>query len=131
MVDRGRDRVVIVDVVDSSQPLRVSIPVGFDAPLGDFQPFLAFFPDDTLDELREVGAYTLTKQQQAGHRQRGYYVLDLEGLDVRAVGAPVSGPSGSVLAALLLVAPRTRLPKSREVTVGTALRTAAAILASA
>jgi DNA-binding IclR family transcriptional regulator len=131
MVDRGRDRVVIVDVVDSSQPLRVSIPVGFDAPLGDFQPFLAFFPDDTLDELGEVGAYTLTKQQQAGHRQRGWYVLDLEGLDVRAVGAPVSGPSGSVLAALLLVAPRTRLPKSREVTVGTALRTAATSLASA
>jgi IclR family acetate operon transcriptional repressor len=130
MVDRGRDRVVIVDVVDSAQPLRVSIPVGFDAPLGDFQPFLAFFPDDALDELRDGGVYNLTKQQQAKHRQRGWYVLDMEELDVRAVGAPVLGPSGSVLAALLLVAPRTRLPRNREITVGSALRNAAALVAS-
>jgi DNA-binding IclR family transcriptional regulator len=129
-VDRGRNRVVIVDVVDSAQPLRVSIPVGFDAPLADFQPFLAFFADDTLDHLRAVGVYTLTKQQQTVHRQRGWYVLDMEELDVRAVGAPVPGPSGSVLAALLLVAPRTRLPRDRQIEVGAALRSAAAAMAS-
>jgi IclR family transcriptional regulator, acetate operon repressor len=129
-VDRGRERVVVVDVVDSAQPLRVTIPVGFDAPLGDFQPFLAFFPDDSLDSLRGAGVYVLTKQQQAAHRLRGWYVLEMEELDVRAVGAPVPGPFGNVLAALLLVAPRTRLPRDRQIEVGERLRRAAASIAS-
>lgn len=123
MVDR--DRVVVVDVVDSQQPLRVTVPIGFDAPLADFQPFLAFFPDSELTALAAAGTYRLSAPQREAHRRRGWYVLEMEPLDVRALGAPVPGPGDTVLAALLLVAPRTRLGRDRQQEVGPLLRTAA------
>jgi IclR family acetate operon transcriptional repressor len=130
MVDHARDRVVVVDVVDSPQALRVTIPIGFDAPLADFQPFLAFFPDDVLRSRAAAGTYTLTAKQQAAHRQRGWYVLDLGELDVGAIGAPVPSRTGTVAAALLLVAPRTRLPRDRQQQIGERLRDAAAAIAN-
>jgi IclR family acetate operon transcriptional repressor len=128
MVDR--DRVVIVDTVDSVQPLRVTIPIGFEAPLSDFQPFLSFFPDADLDALAADGLVEvrLTPPQRAANRRRGWYLLEMDEFDVRAVGAPVVAPGGSVRAALLLVAPRTRLPRDRQVELGGQLRTAAATI---
>lgn len=129
MVDR--DRVVVVDVVDSQQALRVTVPIGFDAPLADFQPFLAHFPDAALERLAADGVYTLTPAQRLAHRRRGWYVLEMDDLDVRALGAPVLGPTGDVQAALLVVAPRTRMPKDRQAEVGRRLVTAAATIAAA
>jgi IclR family acetate operon transcriptional repressor len=128
MVDRSRDRVVVVDVVDSPQPLRVSIPVGFEAPLGDFEHFLAFFPDDELAELSATGVYALSAKQQAALRARGWYALEMDDLDVRALGAPIPSPTGGVSAALLVVAPRTRLPRARQHEIGDRLRRAAAAI---
>lgn len=131
LVTVDRDRVVVVDAVDSQQALRVTIPIGFDAPLADFQPFLAHFPDAELDRLAAAGVYRLTPAQRESHRRRGWYVLEMDDLDVRALGAPIVGPTGSVLAALLLVAPRTRMPKDRQADVGRRLVTAATTLAAA
>ncbi len=128
MVDR--DRVVVVDAVDSQQALRVTVPLGFDAPLAEFQPFLAHFPDAELHRLAAAGTYTLTPAQRDGHRRRGWYVLEMDDLDVRALGAPVVGPTGAVLAALLLVAPRTRMPKDRQADLGRRLVSAAAAIAT-
>lgn len=129
MVDR--DRVVVVDVIDSAQALRVTVPIGFDAPLADFQPFLAFFPDTEWADLTARGIATLSPARRSAHRARGWYVLEMDDLDVRALGAPVLAPTGDVRAALLLVAPRTRMGADRQADVGRILVDAARAIGGA
>jgi IclR family transcriptional regulator, acetate operon repressor len=69
MVDHGR--VVVVDVVDSTQPLRVSVPLGFDAPLSDFEPFLAFFSEDELAALGLRESLSISSETTGTLRDRG------------------------------------------------------------
>jgi IclR family acetate operon transcriptional repressor len=124
LVTVDRDRAVVTDVVDSPAALRVSVPIGFDAPLADFEPFLAYFADDTLADL---GLTPVAPRAQDAARRQGWYTLDIDPDDVLAVGAPILA-GGTVLGALMVVGPRSRLDDRAQVRVGELLRTAATTL---
>lgn len=126
MVDHGR--VVVVDVVDSTQPLRVSVPLGFDAPLSDFEPFLAFFSEDELAALGLRESLSISSETTGTLRDRGWYTLDIEAFDVLAIGAPIHGSGGAVVAALILLGPRSRLGAAEEERFGQLVRDAASRL---
>ena len=119
-----RDRAVVTDVVDSPAALRVSVPIGFDAPLADFTPFLAFFADETLVDL---GLDAIPHRTREAALRRGWYTLDIDPDDVLAVGAPVRS-GDTVLGALMVVGPRTRLDKKAQTRAGGLLRDAAEAL---
>jgi len=123
MVDHGR--VVVVDVVDSAQPLRVSVPLGFDAPLSDFEPFLAFFSEDELAALGLRESLSISPEATGALRDRGWYTLDIAAFDVVAVGAPIHGSGGAVVAALIVVGPRSRVGTRQQERVGQLVRAAA------
>jgi IclR family acetate operon transcriptional repressor len=125
LVAVDRDRAVVIDVVDSTATLRVNVPVGFDAPLADFGPFLPYFDDDTLAEL---GLPAVDPRTRDAARRNGWYTIDIDPDDVLAVGAPIVSSNGAVLGALMLVGPRTRLGKADRSRAGTQLRAAVASL---
>ena len=88
-----------------------------------------FFPDDELDALAEAGTYTLTRRRPRCPPASG--LVPAGDGHVRCAGhrqAPVTGPAGTVRAAVLVVAPRTRLPRDRQPIIGAQLRAAAAEL---
>lgn len=124
LVTVDRDRAVVTDVVDSPAALRVSVPIGFDAPLADFTPFLAFFADEVLADL---GLAPIPQRTRDTALRRGWYSLDIDPDDVRAVGAPVLS-GGTVLGALMVVGPRSRLDKKAQARAGDLLRDAAGTL---
>ena len=116
MVDQGR--VVVIDVVESPQPLRVNVGMGFDAPLLDFEPFLAFFGDDELAELGLADGLSISPSATGSTRARGWYVMELEDYEVMVVGAQIRGASGSVIAAIILCGPKSRVGPSEVESLG-------------
>lgn len=122
-LDRGADNVVYTDVLESPQMIRYSISTGTVRPLHTCaagQLFLAFQDEKFRNQyLRQVKfkrltARTITNRRQLRNkleqiRKTGLSVSVSEAVEGAAgVAAPIFGPEGELLAALLVAGPTER-----------------------
>jgi IclR family acetate operon transcriptional repressor len=129
-----------VDVVESSQPLRVASRIGETRPAhctAAGKVLLAWLPGPQLDHLypaEELPALTsrsiTTKSQLtlelAGVRARGYSTNVEESIEgLTAIAVPVLNPMGNVFSALAIAAPSSRLDEARAASVVRAAQDAA------
>jgi IclR family acetate operon transcriptional repressor len=100
---------VVVDSVESSQPLRIVIPVGLEAPLTTGPGVAAFLDEEARGHL---GDAVPPEDELAAVRARGYYVTTGGAAGTIAIGAPVyapgPGPGASAVGTLLVTAPVSR-----------------------
>lgn len=127
-----RRRVIYLFSVESQETLRTSIKVGSSLPahataIG--KAILASASPETIEAYLQqtpLEAYTpssilmaQTLRQRLEQIRRDGYTVDLEEchLGVRAVGAPVCGPSGTVIAGLAATGPAARMgdPRLEEI----------------
>ncbi|MGR7002277.1 hypothetical protein ACU686_36760 [Yinghuangia aomiensis] len=80
---------VVVDSVESSQPLRIVIPVGLEAPLTTGPGVAAFLDEEARGHL---GDAVPPEDELAAVRARGYYVTTGGAAGTIAMGAPVYAP---------------------------------------
>jgi IclR family acetate operon transcriptional repressor len=116
-----RRRLVIVDVADSPQSLRVTAPLGAEMPAprsSALRALAAHLPDDELASWREVDP-GLDDGLLAGVRQRGWAENDAELIaESRAVGAALLDADGRPLGSLVLWGPSTRFDHDRLAELG-------------
>ena len=104
LIDRGRW--VIVDSVDSQRPLRIVVPIGYDAPLDQGQQFLAFL--DPAQRAEHADAYRMDERTVERVRRQGYYVTRSPVPGATGVGAPVMR-NGVATGAVLVNGPTSRM----------------------
>jgi IclR family acetate operon transcriptional repressor len=117
-------RLVVIDGVDSHQALRMTVPIGTEAPLVRTGALDAFLSDEERDAL-SPGPVEVSDRQREATRAAGYYVVDGMYPHSAAVGAPLRDGSGRVIGTLLVVGPRERLPRSTFPALGALVRQAA------
>jgi DNA-binding IclR family transcriptional regulator len=139
------DQVLYVDKVESSRSLRMPSQVGRRLPAhctGVGKALIAFLPDERLAQLiehRGLQAFTprsivdpdRLRAELASVRKAGYATDNEEIEDgLRCIAAPVRDHSGTVIAALSIAGPSSRLP-NRDLPARAARVTAAAAAISA
>ena len=117
-------KVIVVDRVESSEPLRTDLGIGTVLPAHSTamgKVFLADLTEEELDRhihehgLKSFTSKTVTspeklKKDLKAVRDRGYSLDDRElGEGIRCIAAPIKGSWGRVLAALSISGPSTRL----------------------
>ncbi len=122
---------VVLDSIDSSQPLRMTVPVGMVVPIVQSAAFDAFLEPaerSTLPEIRPApSAATL-----ATVRRTGYFLIDELYPNAIAAGAPVRNGRGAPIATITVVAPKVRVTRAAAKHLGRlAVATASAVAASA
>lgn len=143
---RSDDEMVVVEIVESPQAVRVGLELGRRAPLystATGKALLAYLPDEEVEgylsrvTLVARTRHTLTdphllKADLARVRSLGYSVCDEENEeDVRFVGAPIFDTRGCAVAALVLGAPASRFSKEDIQSHGLQVRQAADRISSA
>lgn len=137
------DHAVVIQRVESTQPLRFSVEVGSQVELHatSMGKALLAFNDDlrshlqASEQLRQItakthGTRTSLLEDLEGVKQRGWSIDDEESmLGVRCVAAPIIGPDGQARAAVAVQAPAVRMPDSRFDELGPEVRRAADELA--
>lgn len=107
---RETDTMVVLDSVDSSQVLRMTVPVGMVVPLRQGAAFDAFLVDDERAALPPTApppaAATLAEV-----RRLGYFVIDEMYPNAIAAGAPVFDRRGTPIATITVVAPKARVSR--------------------
>jgi DNA-binding IclR family transcriptional regulator len=131
---RDGNRLVVIDGVDSAQMIRMTVPIGTEAPMlrgGGLDAFL------TVDERRllQSSGRAMSAAAIESIRRDGYFVLDSMYPHASAVGAPVwsrSAQRRSVEGAVIVVGPRERIGAAGFARLGPIVSdTAAAISAAA
>ncbi|QQS24012.1 MAG: helix-turn-helix domain-containing protein [Actinomycetota bacterium] len=89
---REGEQLVLVDAVDSVQPLRVTVPIG--------------------TELRLEADHELRRQLGAPAEPRRHWVVDQSYPNAVAVGAALFDRAGRGVGVLTVVGPRSRLPRA-------------------
>lgn len=117
-------RIVVVDAVDSPHPLRMTVPIGTEAPLARSGALDAFLPDDERALLPE-GVVDIDDTERAAIRAAGFYVVDGMYPHSAAVGAPLCDRAGRLVGTLVVVGPRERMPRSSFPRLGALVRQAA------
>jgi DNA-binding IclR family transcriptional regulator len=129
---RDRDEVLYVEGFDSARQLRTSFELGERAPLyctAVGKAILAFLP--AAEAKRIIGRARLRRftpntlvapkrllRELAVTADRGYSVDNMEHEEsVRCIGAPVFDRTGSVVAAMSVSGPSSRLAESRDVEI--------------
>ena len=132
-------RVAYIDIVESSQGLRMAASVGrtdesHATALG--KAMLSWMPSDAVSEVvmarglarktdRTITDEATLSRELRAVRERGYAVDDEENeLGARCVAAPILGPAGTVIAAVSVSGPSTRMPIDRLDALGAAVRSA-------
>jgi len=110
-------RLMVHDVVESRHALRIAAPVGSELPLvrsSAARAIAAYLPPDELAALRRAHPALDDDAVLAGVRRRGWAANDREIVaDARVVGAPILGPDGYPLAALIVCGPTSRVTRAR------------------
>lgn len=137
------DHAVVIQRVESTQPLRFSVEVGSMVELHATsmgKALLAFNDDlrrqiegqEQFNQLTDKTHGTLSSllDDLEGVKQRGWSIDDEESmLGVRCVAAPIIGPDGQARAAVAVQAPAVRMPDARFFDLGPEVRQAADELA--
>jgi len=121
-------RMVVVDSVESTQPLRMTVPLGTEVRLTDgiSTDFLAFLDDAERTSL--LGERSLAARRVAKVRAQGFYVVTDAFPEVVAVGAPITDHSGQPVGGAYVVGPVGRMTKAFCIDVGNSVASAAAAI---
>jgi IclR family acetate operon transcriptional repressor len=114
---RDADRSVIVEAVESLQPVRASSRIGASSPLllsASGRALLAAANPSELDELvRTHPELAPSRDELATDRQRGYSLsMGAVNPEVNAVAVPVRNSAGSPVGAVVVSGPRERMPRA-------------------
>jgi IclR family transcriptional regulator, acetate operon repressor len=127
---RERDRLVVVDGVDSTQLVRMSVPIGTEAPMlrgGGLDVFLSAEERRTL----QPSSHPMAKAALDAAVANGYFVLDSMYPHASAIGAPLWSRSDShrtVGGAVIVVGPRERVAAAGYDRLGPIVRDVAAAI---
>ncbi len=125
------DSFTVVDAVESTQTLRGTIPIGYTASVTEARDFLAFYDRVGRERLlTAAGLPAMSEDDAAAVRAAGYYVVDTSYASTIAVGAPVWDSRAIPAAAVLLIAPESRMGQPRLADMGARVRQAAIELSS-
>ena len=125
------DSFTVVDAVESTQTLRGTIPIGYTASVTEGRDFLAFYDRVGRERLlTAAGLPAMSEDDAAAVRAAGYYVVDTSYASTIAVGAPVWDSRAIPAAAVLLIAPESRMGQPRLADMGARVRQAAIELSS-
>lgn len=123
-------RMAAIDVIESTRPLRVSIPPGTEVSLTDDMSasYLAFA--DPAERRRVWGRrpFPMTERQIRQTQRQGYYEIAGAYPGVIGLGAPIRDNSRALAAALVVVAPVARSTAAFRRETGTLLAASAAAL---
>ncbi len=108
---REANTMVVLDSVDSSQVLRMTVPVGMVVPIRQGGAFDAWLSDDERDTLPHL-ARVPSPAALATVRANGYFVIDEMYPNAIASGAPVFDRHGRPIATITIVAPKARVNKA-------------------
>ena len=108
---REGNTMVVLDSVDSSQALRMTVPIGMVVPIGRGGAFDAWLPDSELATLPSAESVP-PASMIAAVRRAGYFVIDEMYPNVIASGAPVFDRHARPIATITIVAPRARVSKA-------------------
>lgn len=139
---RDGDRVLAIEGLDGTKPVRAHASVGDTAPLhasASGKAILAELPSEEVEAYLAAGLPGYTKEtitdpralrsELALIRRRGYATHRGEWLaDVAAVGAVIRGPDRRAEGAIVIAAPAERLPRKREGRLGAAVVAAAKLI---
>jgi len=128
---REANTMVVLDCVDSSQVLRMTVPIGMVVPLRQGAAFDAWLPDDEREALPKLSP-GVTKADLDAVRANGYWVIDEMYPNAVASGAPVFNRRGVPIATITIVAPKARVNKAAARKLGEmSARTAALVTQAA
>lgn len=138
---RSGDEGVILEQVEGTHPLRISVDAGLRFPLHNNGPgklLLAFMPDaPRASTIRRIPmpastSRTITDRAELARecdriREQGYSVDFAEADEgIHCIAAPIFDPQGEILAAIWISAPSRRLPRSIFSTIAEPVKLAAA-----
>jgi IclR family acetate operon transcriptional repressor len=124
---REGDTMVVLDSVDSSQALRMTVPIGMVVPMRQSAALDAFLPDDERTALPIVHPVPSAALLATVRRQH-FFVLDELYPNAIAAGAPIVDARNRPVAAVTIVGPKVRITKPDARRLGElASRTARAI----
>jgi len=122
---------VVLDSIESTQALRMTVPVGMVVPMRQTAAFDAFLAPDERSQLPPTPAGTASPASVEAVRRDGYFVIDELYENSIAAGAPISDGRGVPIATITIVGPRVRVTKAAARQFGLqAARTAATITAA-
>jgi IclR family acetate operon transcriptional repressor len=128
---REANTMVVLDCVDSSQVLRMTVPIGMVVPLRQGAAFDAWLADDERAELPKASP-AASKADVDAVRANGYFVIDEMYPNAIASGAPVFNRRGAPIATITIVAPKARVNKAAARKLGElSARTAALVTQAA
>jgi DNA-binding IclR family transcriptional regulator len=102
---------VVLDSVDSSQVLRMTVPIGMVVPIRQGGAFDAWLSDEERSALPHL-ARVPSAAALAAVRNNGYFVIDEMYPNAIAAGAPVFDRHGRPIATITIVAPKARVNKA-------------------
>jgi len=129
---RDSGRLVVIDGVDSAQLIRMTVPIGTEAPMLRGGGLDAFLTDDERRSL-PASQHPMAGDALQSTLRNGYFVLDSMYPHASAVGAPVwSGPGRAriVGGAVIVVGPRERIGAASYQRLGPLVRDAAAAISA-
>ena len=124
---REGNTMVVLDSVDSTQALRMTVPLGMVVPMHQSAAFDAFLPDAERHELPRVHPAP-GPAAVATVRRDGYFVIDELYENAIAAGAPVMSARGQAVATVIVVAPKVRVTKAAAKRFGQLAAKSAALI---
>jgi IclR family transcriptional regulator, acetate operon repressor len=121
---------VVLDSVDSTQALRMTVPIGMVVPLRRSAAFDAFLSDDERNALPPSDP-SPTETQFDAVRRDGYFVIDELYENAIAAGAPIMNARGAPIATVTVVGPKVRITKAEARSIGQRAAQVAALITAA
>src|SRR5262245_43711330 len=114
---REGQTMVVLDSVDSTQALRMTVPVGMVVPMRRSGAFDAFLSDDERAQLPPAAREPSASQFEAV-RQQGFFVIDELYENAIAAGAPIMSGRGMPIATVTVVGPKVRITSADARRIG-------------
>jgi IclR family transcriptional regulator, acetate operon repressor len=129
---RDGNRLVVIDGIDSAQMVRMTVPIGTEAPMmrgGGLDAFLSAEEREALPPSE----HPMSAAAMRSTSRNGYFVLDSMYPHASAVGAPVwsrSAGTNTVGGVVIVVGPRERIAAASTARLGAIVRDVAAAISA-
>lgn len=122
---RERHTLVLIDSVDSTEALRMTVPLGTVVPITRTGALDAFLPAPERATLPPANEVHVSPAALTSVRRQGYYVVDQLYPNSVAAGAPITDGNGVVIASINVVGPKVRIGRTTARRFGELTATAA------
>lgn len=126
---REGQTMVVLDSVDSTQALRMTVPLGMAVQMRQSAAFDAFLSDEERSALPVVRPAP-SVVAIAATRRDGYFVIDELYENAIAAGAPIMSTRGTPVATVIVVGPKVRVTKAAAKRFGHQAALTAALITS-